>query len=128
MNALELRLGNIIKDTRHPERECTVFRLTCGVDFNITYHYSKSNELSYSKENINALQPVPITEEWLRKLGFVAEGINYHTFSKNGSTVLLQTDGRVFYLTTCSDVEFKYVHQLQNLYYAITGNELTIKD
>ena len=70
------------------------------------------------------VQPIPITEERLKMAGFVPEGISGHTYSLNDSTILVQTDGRIFYLTTCSDVELYYIHQLQNLYFALTGEEL----
>ncbi len=70
------------------------------------------------------VQRIPLTEYWLKRAGFVPEGISGHTYSLNGSVILLQTDGRIFYLTTCSDVELHYLHQFQNLFFALTGEEL----
>ena len=136
----ELRIGNIIQDTRHPERQCTVFRLTSGIDFNITYQYDKSRELSYSKENSDALQSIPLTEDWLLKFGFsqvfITDPQEPDAESKYwiGDFELFEVLNQfVFY---CFDMNrdciykaltISSVHQLQNLYFAIYGKELTIK-
>jgi hypothetical protein len=144
MKATELRLGNIIQDTRHPKRECTIFRLTCGIDFSITYHYDKSKELSYSKENSDALQPVTLTKEWLLRLDFnlVEESpfplIKLPYYVKNGICLFFnESPPENTWLIGWADKRFDngyqvttgrwihYVHELQNIHFAITGNELT---
>jgi hypothetical protein len=59
------------------------------------------------------LQPIPLTAEWVKRFGL------------NQSNLVggIYTDGDL-YITV--DMP-KYVHQLQNLYFALTGEELTIK-
>jgi hypothetical protein len=84
----------------------------------------------------NRFEPIPLTEEWLLKFGFKA--ITNNSAGKIYSTVI---DGVfssdltfVFWETTAQkgriyrhNTEIKYVHQLQNLYFALTNEELTWK-
>jgi len=91
------------------------------------------------------MQPIPITEEWLVKLGykstesyvtayrlfyindgnfdgdfivrFYRDDIDVAPFSK------IPVHGRDQFLS----ISVQYVHQLQNLYFALTGEELTVK-
>ena len=58
------------------------------------------------------LHSIPLTEEWLLRFGFE---------SKN-PVLFTNSDGDSFYL---DDTKIKHVHQLQNLYFALTGEELT---
>jgi hypothetical protein len=77
-------------------------------------------------------KPIPLTEEWLLKLGL--EKIGIWTFSLNlaGNLDLIYYLGEKGWsigLKSYSDFSnLKYVHQLQNLYFALTGKELTIKE
>jgi hypothetical protein len=72
------------------------------------------------------LKPILLTEEWLLKFGF-EQGRN--EWSKDGECFEWFSDGYYF---TAGDgckigLVIKYVHQLQNIYFALTGEELTIK-
>jgi len=85
-------------------------------------------------------KPIPLTEEWLVKFGF-----DNRLLKKIGDTDLyLQADCKEslkeygLYLSTdigngsCNDPNtfiggYFYVHQLQNLYFALTQKELKIK-
>lgn len=80
---------------------------------------------------ISAIHPIPLTEEWLLKFGFVVtetnEGIEcfyfgkrYSVFQPANTNVWLLVDGEK---GLC---EIKHVHQLQNLYFSLTGCELEI--
>lgn len=81
-------------------------------------------------------KPIPLTEEWLLKLGMQEHVIPPHwsgpkerrTFYRNDDAPvnLLIEDG-VAYICFTKLCEVKYVHQLQNLYFALTGEELTLK-
>lgn len=74
--------------------------------------------------------PIPLTEEWLTKLGFERKqypgnyyywlqyrGIEFTAFSPFNQ---VETDNL--------EATIEYVHQLQNLYFALTGEELEIKE
>jgi hypothetical protein len=88
-------------------------------------------------------EPVPLTEEWLIKFGFVAyaKHCNYTELcikSDNPSKHIVVRIGlqikyfTVFNHSECDFTEMQYlttlhyVHQLQNLYFALTQKELTI--
>jgi hypothetical protein len=95
----------------------------------------------FDEENIH---PIPLTEDWLKRLGFVAmdrketetypfvhivwgkpntSNIPYH---KCLPVFMLGQNQNGFHFYS---MRYVYtVHELQNLYFALTGEELTIKD
>jgi hypothetical protein len=76
-------------------------------------------------------KPIPLTEEWLLKFGFEKMSSNY----ERGWLLLwgnLKTGTIDFVINEPHSSKrhitaLKYVHQLQNLYFALTGEELKIK-
>jgi len=81
-------------------------------------------------------KPIPLTEEWLLKFGFEEDNYNYvmgvHQQIFSG---LMEFDFNErlncweFSIGSCNDLtRIQYVHQLQNLYFALTGEELKIKE
>jgi len=78
--------------------------------------------------SIEELEPIPLTEEWLTRFGFEFNG--YCSFWK--SDIELTKDvGDIHYsvfnvygYSLHRDGIIQYVHQLQNLYHALTGEEL----
>ncbi len=95
----------------------------------INRHGSASlyREGSYSSEGvrITSCSPIPLTPEILEKNG-ISEAIAFG--SEN--TYIKRIDDE-YYLScdfvTVSDKPIEYVHQLQNIYFALTGEELEIK-
>lgn len=83
------------------------------------------------------IQPIPLTEEWLEKFGF--RKIADYSFCLDEFLTLEVEDGD--YENLCLDVYIEnattvhpvyitclsYTHQLQNLYFALKGEELEIK-
>lgn len=76
---------------------------------------------------------IPLTEDWLVRAGFEYEKTNksWQLDTEFGFSIW----GRIdigFSVFGSDDVEigntFEYVHQLQNLYHALTGEELTVKE
>lgn len=77
-------------------------------------------------------KPIPLTDEWLMRLGFTKEDrrveflyrLGRYMFAI-GSTISVEFDsgpgGECYELYTDIDT----VHQLQNLHYALTGEELS---
>jgi len=74
--------------------------------------------------NPDGFDPIPLTEEWLLKFGF--EPLGSSRFDFKIFTYYLY-DGS-FYNQSSRLSTIKYVHQLQNLYFALTDEELEIKD
>ena len=72
--------------------------------------------------------PIPLTEEWLLKLGFSDSftefKINNFVIAKDNDLFYYQFEN---YQVEIPDVKLQYVHQLQNLYFALTGEELELK-
>lgn len=79
--------------------------------------------------------PIPLTEEWLLRFGFKgpkSEAGKYYSLSKH--RVYLFDSGCEFEFNICETLrvnlhhrykQIQHVHQLQNLYFALTGEELT---
>lgn len=80
------------------------------------------------------LYPIPITAEWLLKLGFKWNADDKRHFIQIGNTLYIEYDTDLDYFIAPESWAgsrpwnaVNHVHQLQNLYFALTGEELTIK-
>ena len=76
-------------------------------------------------------EPIPLTEEWLIKFGFEFDEIGY--LFKDLSIYSFVDRKEKGFMLVVADIEHKetyvkYVHQLQNLFHALTGEDLTIKE
>jgi len=85
---------------------------------------------------IESLSAIPLTEEWLLKLGFTCSSsgkfkeIKLNTNSslfkmKEDDYITMEIGGDMPDETELKHI--KHVHQLQNLYFALCGEELTVK-
>ena len=87
------------------------------------------------------IKPIPLTEEWLVKFGFIIYGwgavknnIYLQVRSDKEYNLINITERDCPNCMICNEVEniiginIKYVHQLQNLYFALTGDELKTKE
>lgn len=122
MNASELRIGNIVfEPLNENKRAFEVYEL---------YH-----EKGYDKINhFNAInfEPVALTEEWLLKFDVRKRFDTAYIpcYSEDCSCAydlvfdLIKEEPNVL---VYNFKKIKYVHQLQNLYFALTGEELQIK-
>lgn len=84
------------------------------------------------------LKPIPLTGNWLIRLGFKkGDDGDLELFPLKYFKELLRYNGKsapIFVSDFGDDSHYdlpishiKYVHQLQNLYFALTGEELTVK-
>ena len=79
----------------------------------------------------NSYYPIPLTPEILEKAGFVKTGRyaigagGYITYEKDRVVLLHPKKGHPFVLAF-HETQVQSVHQLQNLYFALTGEELPI--
>lgn len=80
----------------------------------------------FSNDNHRNFEPILMTEEWLIKFGFVKIRLkNSESFFWNINGIdLMHSD---FTLSWFNNIEVKYVHQLQNIVYFLTKEELTLK-
>jgi len=93
--------------------------------------------LRYDFSN-DIVQSIPLTEEWLVRFGFTKEKPGSHTYEKGLLSVYcndsLGTNLFVVSLKPYPDskplrapfFDYTHVHQLQNLFFALTGDELLI--
>ena len=72
---------------------------------------------------INLLKPIPLTEEILLKCGF--RKLDKYTFVIGGLFIHSRKLGFVFHLGK-RKIILSSLHQLQNLYFALTNKELEI--
>lgn len=119
MKKNELRIGNYVLY----ENEEIQIDIDC---------FYWSVESSYAElEYWEQYKPIPITDEWLLKFGFKVIK-NYNNGLIGFKDFNLLGDENLYYYTydnhNVIGVGLKYVHQLQNLYFALTGEELFIKE
>lgn len=120
MTANELRVGNYLKGKKEPVVVSEIREQNW-----VKIHGNSSIFLLG-----NCFQPILLTEEWLLKLGFeqvrncylvrdeFEAGLDGNDFTNGVWTIII--DKKL-------PVKVKYVHQLQNLYSALIGEELTLE-
>jgi hypothetical protein len=112
MKANELRIGNYVNDS--------IGLITIGLNGNIKF--------------ADVYHPIPLTEEWLLKFGFLYSlRLDDFMFKKGNDCFEIQPYKEGFLNSVLyNDIEIldrlQHVHQLQNLYFALTGEELTIDE
>jgi hypothetical protein len=103
MKASELRIGNLVYNKEE----------------NIVY--VNTNHLTLLLYGIeDEFNPIPLTEEWLIKLGAKKDKID-NTYYLSELEIMLPN---FFRYKTSIISRIDYVHQLQNLYFVLTGEEL----
>lgn len=127
MIANELRLGNYFQSNiiQQVQIEHLEFLLNDKLDHSV-------------------MQPIPLSEEWLIKLGFEQQSSPYSgIFINRNISIVSEFDYEkstlenkvykfytILYIGPNSKVvkEFKYIHDVQNFIHALTGEELAIKE
>lgn len=130
INVRELRPGNLVIRWGVPAKVCgtQVLDHTAEVSF--------WDGLSVSKFGCREIFPIPLTPEWLERMGFKRGEVYSLVLSKWASdnlSVSIEIDSFQPVVMGLDDwVEYgkpmQHVHQLQNLYFTLTGEELTIKE
>lgn len=122
MKANELRIGNLV-----------IQSLPFGSDEILTVSLSNISSVDVSDNWF----PIPLTEEWLLKFGFENFDYGVHLELNVDLVLRLIISNGEYYPQLEKAPEFSseeyqciglerldYVHQLQNLYFTLTGNEL----
>ena len=129
MKATDLRIGNWISHMDHSDIWEDEQLQIQAFDY-----YSFEDEV----------KPIPLSDEWLVKLGLEKHSVDDFYFIDLGEYILqvvvngfsgtLEKDSNWFVSINTGfgsqpvTITKRYVHQIQNLYFALTGEELTIKD
>jgi len=134
MKPSDLRIGNWItyevghKDGKKNKIQCQV----------------KPNEIEdlFENKGFFIYEPIPLTEEWLQKFGFIVDNELWHKKEFDILwTILIRLQDGAIELQSIIDEQVneeveililpskvKYVHQLQNLYHSLTGEELKVNE
>lgn len=131
IKANDLRIGNFLIFKTYVKPETTI-----AVDSELLHKIANSD--LYSDTYCN---PIPLTAEWLLKFGFEfpnnqrIETGSTNYWIKNGFTLSMGDWGKGFHFgfeishgCINNSVMIYHVHQLQNLYFALKGEDLTIKE
>ena len=125
MKVEELRVGNLIKFDGITYKAESIHLEGCvGL-----------NDIMYNEVYINDLKPIKLTEEWFIEFGFKYK--NAGGYGKSGYFLEIKNQDQdtfifannklqvsIYTFSIFIDVNIEYVHQLQNLYFALTGKEL----
>lgn len=127
MKAAELRMGNLVYNPTLKEIR--------------TIDYLDIRDF-FERRLFNDFEPIPITSEWLEKFGFVKKDIVWKDGSVSKDCYQLSwyyvrfefTDpALIFFCKKSADNEniyianIEHIHQLQNIWFALRHEELTIK-
>jgi len=118
MKANELRIGNLV--------ECK-YSDGSGVCFEHEIMIGDFEDLSNGQSLESDFQPIPLIEEWLERFGFENDGPSW---SSHDLFSIQKTEkgwfAFVYSRHSTIDISsyFHNVHQLQNLYFALTNTEL----
>lgn len=122
MKAKILRIGNFVKN-----RENKVIRIDFMEYQENGYSTKFGQRMFLGEEEVHPMteytdyaNPIILDEKWLSDFGF----------NKKEDSEGWHKENVVFYKGFITDMQrhkLKYVHELQNLFFALTGNELELK-
>jgi hypothetical protein len=115
MKAQDLRIGNYVNISKKVNQ----MQLVNFVEI----HYT---------ENFENYEPIPLTEEWLLKFGFVKLDKSHFKIIqkdifKSPFTITLDENEIFTFAFQGFWYQLEFLHQLQNLYYCLCCEELEIK-
>lgn len=124
IQATQLRVGNLFRFISTDSIEQVADIRTAGI-----------KTPTINNVLITDIEPIPLNEDWLVKLGFTKERNSIDSadlFIKKDIVFVLTGE---HYTVSWNSVtinlipaKVKFVHELQNLFYCLTGTELTLTD
>ena len=120
MEANELRIGNLVM---YDNRIFPIYSISKECPHLDTIEFG-AGLIEFSD-----IKPIPLTEDWLLKFGFEKLNRDVTGYEKDNLIVewLFESwTGRLYYDcdTSIRIIVIEYIHQLQNLYFTLTGDEL----
>ena len=115
VNANELRIGNWLEYHLYGEK-CV--QQIDQFDFEFI-----------SEGILRCANPIQLSKDWLIKFGFlkIADLNNSYVFpSQEFGYTIIGNDKGGWFMMFFNTIKIEYVHQIQNIYFAITGQELTL--
>jgi len=113
----ELRIGNLVK---------AVHKKSDILNSYIVIEGKHIYDLENGKSEFD-FYGIPITEEWLLKFGFT-QSLAFKSVYFIGTFLSITLGNKIMFEINDQIIsEIKYIHQLQNLHFALTQKELEIK-
>lgn len=126
MKATELRIGNVVDRLVYDVKSGTNSLVPHNSVYVIYAIKEKTVKIPFKVE-ISDILPIQLTEEWLINFGFEKFRGDSQTYDRDDFWAgEIESDGTMKF--DYIEASIKYVHQLQNLYFALTGKELKIKN
>lgn len=123
----EIRIGNWIEDWTDIKNGSIQRQIDLD-DFAMMANYERSGNHPLP------FKPIPLTEEWLLKFGFKLNKLGnlckYIETKENGSrfiTFKYSNYYKNWYIYLEHNPPCQYLHQLQNIIFVLTGEELEVK-
>lgn len=133
----DLRIGNYIYadyDGEGDKRIVEVFAIFESGEINAMDLDNPNGDID--EHSWEYLEEIPLTEEWLLKFGlldgnnFNTDGVYIQYMTKSDYETDCESFYNGYYLTVSESKlisnRIEYVHQLQNLYFALKGKQLTL--
>lgn len=108
----ELRIGNLVYEEAYQGKEMKVIAIS------LLINPPNSEQFMY---------PILLTEEWLLRFGYI-KGAGVRWAGKGTFDLFEYRNEFTYKVSDGVELIIKTVHQLQNLFYALTGDELVIKE
>jgi len=134
IKANELRVGNMFWEDYGGYKVVTAINSNNVGDAPNTVSARSIKGTVSGQYSCSQIEPIPLTPEILEKCGFRQQG-KRNLYSDGKLAFMEDADGFTFFIKDVSNVLYKsvanskiyYLHQLQNLYFALTGDELKIE-
>lgn len=133
MKIEELRVGNYVRVKYYAYDEVDTYNKITG----ITEEHPFVNTIVFDYLEYDEIEVIPLTEEWLLKFGFVKDNNGNYWIDLQTHYLELIPSNSYWYPVYAQVPEMsseeeqsvslnriKNVHQLQNLYFTLTGQEL----
>lgn len=132
INPNELMRGNYLNILTPPNPVCIPIGQIMRVSEILKDSVLESNPLEHQdyKYPFQQVDPIRLTPEWLINLGFETQSVHIYTYnglhwsiswSESNHAISLFSGEKTF---DWYENEIHYVHELQNLFFALTGKEL----
>jgi hypothetical protein len=123
INVKDFRIGNFILIDDKP---CRINLLNNDPGFSETpcVGYESKDDTGYEKCTSERVQPLPVTEDWINRF---ESGMEHHVRLSNRGSKTGEVNIQVEFSQKTLLHSIKYLHALQNLFFVLAGEELSIQ-
>ncbi len=130
MTPQELRIGNYVLE-QNGQEITTIASITQPENGIFEYEVNDVDGM-FIQVPEDEIEPIPITEDWLMEFGFLngnkqSQCDMWGCWYYDDFKIIVDKDGNFEADVYVAELFLKYIHQLQNLYFSLTGDELTLK-